>query len=304
MESMTGYGESHFNAEGISIVCSARSLNSRFLEVELDYPSELLWFKAASEAIIKRRFKRGRVEIVFQSAGALPSNINFNTDLISQYEKLVAQRVHKKNFNVDPRDFLHIPGFVERRVKDWRAYQNKFEFHLMRALLKMQRTRIAEGKRTVRACLTHVRYLKRILRRVVALQTQSHKKKMQTVRHRILNDYFGGQIAELQQPKNKVTENAMRVARQIWAENKEEILRALQNDLSEEIARISMHLDRMQAILKGNESVGRELEFYLQELQRETNTVGAKAQDSEIASLVVLMKTEIEKLREQARNLE
>ncbi|HRP70556.1 MAG TPA: hypothetical protein PLY93_13590 [Turneriella sp.] len=56
MESMTGYGESHFNAEGISIVCSARSLNSRFLEVELDYPSELLWFKAASEAIIQRRF--------------------------------------------------------------------------------------------------------------------------------------------------------------------------------------------------------------------------------------------------------
>jgi len=309
MESMTGYGESHFTAEGASIICSARSINSRFLEVEFFFPSEISWFKTQSESIIRRKFTRGRIEITFQSAGALPSDIIFNTDLISQYEKLVSQRLGKKKFALEPREFLSIPGFVEHRVKNWRAYQNKFEFHLMRALLKMQRTRLIEGRRIVRACLTHVRYLKRILRRVNTLQIQAHRRKSNTVRHRILNDFLSIQTndnvtASATSQKFKSGKGAMRVARQIWNDYKEEILRTVQNDLTEEINRIAGHLERMLKILKSNQSAGRELEFYLQELQRETNTIGAKAQDSEINSLVVLMKTEIEKLREQIRNLE
>ena len=65
IESMTGYGESHFSAEGVQIVCSARSLNSRFLEIELKYPDELGWFRSHSEEIIRKRFSRGRIEVAF-----------------------------------------------------------------------------------------------------------------------------------------------------------------------------------------------------------------------------------------------
>lgn len=300
MESMTGYGESHFSAEGVQIVCSARSLNSRFLDVELNFPEELHWFRTHSEELIRKRFKRGRIEVAFQSAGPMPVDVVFNTEIISQYERLISQRLGKKKFTLDPREFLNMPGFIERRVKNWRGYQGKFDFHLLRALIKMQRARIAEGKRTTRACLTHLRYLKRVQRQIGVLHTQSHRKKLIGVRHRILTDFFGVTEDFARSERG----NPVRIAKQIWSERKEEILRSVHSDLSEEISRIGMHIDRMLGIFKKNESAGRELEFFLQELQREANTIGAKAQDSEISSLVVLMKTEIEKLREQARNLE
>ncbi|MBX3720834.1 MAG: DUF1732 domain-containing protein [Turneriella sp.] len=311
MESMTGYGESHFSAEGVQIVCTARSLNSRFLDIDLNFPEELAWFRAHSEEIIRKRFKRGRIEISLQSAAPLPVDVVFNVDIISQYERFLSQRLGKKKFTLDPREFLNMPGFVERRVKDWRAYQGKFDFHLLRALIKMQRGRIAEGKRTTRACTTHLRYLARVQRQIGVLHAQSHRRKLNHIRHRILEDFFGQHGSETAatqshggRGRRAPAENTMRVAKLIWNERKDEILRSVHNDASEEISRIGMHIARMLQIFRKNESAGRELEFFLQELQREANTIGAKAQDSEINNLVVIMKTEIEKLREQVRNLE
>lgn len=307
MESMTGYGESHFSAEGVQIVCSARSLNSRFLDIELKYPEELSWFKAHSEEIIRKRFSRGRIEVAIQSASALPVDLVFNTEIIAQYEKFLAGRLGKKRFKLDPNEFLQVPGFIERRVKNWRSYQGKFDFHLLRALIKMQRSRAAEGKRTTRACLTHVRYLARVQRRLGFLHAQSHRKKIATLRHRIYSDFFGSSGEPIKAERDKTRGErgrTMQIARLIWTEKKEDILRSIHNDASEEISRIGMHIARMLEILKKSEAGGREIEFFLQELQRETNTLGAKAQDGEIASLAVLMKSEIEKLREQARNLE
>jgi uncharacterized protein (TIGR00255 family) len=305
MESMTGYGESHFSAEGVQIVCSARSLNSRFLDVELNFPEELAWFRAHCEEIIRKRFQRGRIEVAFQPAASLPVDVVFNTEIISQYERFLSQRLGKKKYSLDPREFLNMPGFVERRVKNWRSYQGKFDFHLLRALIKMQRGRTSEGKRTTRACLTHLRYLKRIQRQIGVLHAQSHRKKLIGVRHRILEDFFGAQALETQGNKSRLAgSNTMQVAKLIWNDKKDEILRSVHNDASEEISRLGMHTARMLEIFKKNHSAGRELEFFLQELQRETNTIGAKAQDAEINSLTVIMKTEIEKLREQVRNLE
>lgn len=307
MESMTGYGESHFSVEGVQIICSARSLNSRFLDIELHYPDELAWFKSHSEEIIRKRFSRGRIEITFAAAAPLPVDIAFNTEIIAQYERFLAQQLGKKKVSLEPRDFLQIPGLMERRVKNWRGYQGKFDFHLLRALIKMQRARIAEGKRTTRACLTHLRYLARIQRRIDVLHANSHKKKLAGLRHRIYNDLVNFSADAGRQEKDKAfgeRRRAMQISQLIWQDKKEEILRSVHNDASEEISRIGMHVARMLEIFRRKESAGRELEFFLQELQRETNTIAAKAQDSEINSLTVVMKTEIEKLREQVRNLE
>lgn len=308
MESMTGYGESHFTVEGVQIVCAARSINSRFLELELNFPAELWWFKSHAEEIIRKRFARGRIEVVFSSATPLPVDIVFNSELAAQFERYIAQQTGKKRVALEPRELLHLPGFLERRVKNWRQYQNKFDFHLLRALIKMQRARKAEGKRTARICLTHLRYLARIQRRVAVLLVQSQKKKHLALRHRIYADLisYSADHIKVEKDKSRVGEQrlAMQTAQIIWREHKEELLRLIHNDASEEISRIGMHITRMLEIFRRRESAGRELEFFLQELQREANTIAAKAQDSEINGLTVVMKTEIEKLREQVRNLE
>lgn len=305
---MTGYGESHFAVEGVQIVCAARSVNNRFLEVELNFPPELWWFKSHAEEIIRKRFARGRIEVIFSSAIPLPVDIVFNTELVSQFERYIAQQSGKKKVNLDPRELLHLPGFLERRVKNWRQYQNKFDFHLLRALIKMQRARKAEGKRTTRICLTHLRYLARIQRRIAILHAQSQKKKQLALRHRIYADLIShsADVAKAEKDRLRAAEErlAMQAAQIIWREHKDELLRLVHNDASEEISRVGMHITRMLEIFRRRESAGRELEFFLQELQREANTIAAKAHDSEINGLVVVMKTEIEKLREQVRNLE
>jgi len=299
---MTGYGESHFSAEGVQIVCAVRSLNSRFLDVDLDFPEELAWFRAHSEAIARRRFSRGKIEIAFQTAAQLPVDVIFNTEILAQYEKFLATRLKKKKVNLEPRDYIGIPGFFERRVKNWRTYQSKFDFHLMRALIKMERSRTTEGKRTVRECMTHLRYLARVQRQIGILQAQVHKKKLMSLRHRIYHEFFDmpGVVAD-GRPSMR---DKMQVANLIWTSKKDELVKAVHSDASEEISRIGMHIQKMLAIFRKKEAAGRELEFFLQELQREANTLGAKAQDGEISSLTVIMKTEIEKLREQVRNLE
>jgi uncharacterized protein (TIGR00255 family) len=307
MESMTGYGESHFSVEGVQLVCAARSVNSRFLDIELNYPPELSWFKSHTEEIIRSRFARGRIEVTFSSSVPLPVDIVFNADIITQYERFLAQQTGKKKLNLDPRDFLQLPGFVERRVKNWRSYQNKFDFHLLRALIKMQRARLAEGKHTTRICLTHLRYLARLQRRIGILHAQAYKKRQIGLRHRIYADLisFSTDPSRGEQEKFRGERKlAMQAAQLIWHERRDELLRLVHNDVSEEISRIGMHISRMVEIFLRKESAGRELEFFLQELQRETNTIASKAQDSEINSLTVVMKTEIEKLREQVRNLE
>jgi uncharacterized protein (TIGR00255 family) len=307
MESMTGYGESHFSVEGVQLVCAARSVNSRFLDIELNYPPELSWFKSHTEEIIRSRFARGRIEVTFSSSVPLPVDIVFNADIITQYERFLAQQTGKKKLNLDPRDFLQLPGFVERRVKNWRSYQNKFDFHLLRALIKMQRARLAEGKHTTRICLTHLRYLARLQRRIGILHAQAYKKRQIGLRHRIYADLISFSTDPSRDEKEKVRGErklAMQAAQLIWHERRDELLRLVHNDASEEISRIGMHISRMVEIFLRKESAGRELEFFLQELQRETNTIASKAQDSEINSLTVVMKTEIEKLREQVRNLE
>jgi len=307
IESMTGYGESHFSAEGVQIVCSARSLNSRFLEIELKYPDELGWFRSHSEEIIRKRFSRGRIEVAFQSASALPVDIVFNTDIVQQFEKFLAQQLRKKKVTIDPREFLNIPGFMERRVKNWRTYQSKFDFHLLRALIKMQRARVAEGKRTTRACMTHLRYLARVQRQIGVLHAQTYRKKVIALRHRIYSDFFrsldesGGETRGL---RHKQRDRTMQIARMIWNEKKDDFIRSVHNDASEEISRIGMHIARMLELFRSKKSAGREIEFFLQELQREANTIGSKAQDVDINTLTVIMKTEIERLREQVRNLE
>lgn len=307
MESMTGYGESHFTLEGAQLICSARSVNSRFLDVELQFPTELSWFKTHTEEIIRKRFSRGRIEVAIVSSAPLPVDIAFNTEIVAQYERFIAMQTGKKKVTIEPREYLQLPGFFERRVKNWRSYQNKLDFQLLRSLIKMQRARQAEGKRTTRICLTHLRYLARIQRRIGMLYTQSQKKKQMGLRHRIYADIISFSPDGVRSEKDRGRGErslAMQAAQLIWHERKEELLRLVHSDASEEISRIGMHIARMLDIFRRKASAGRELEFFLQELQREANTIASKAHDSEINGLTIVMKTEIEKLREQVRNLE
>jgi len=296
---MTGYGESHFTTEGVQFVCSARSLNSRFLDIELSFPAELDWFRAPAEQIIRTRFQRGRLEISLQPNAPLPVESVFNIAVLEQYEHFLQEHYGKKRIVLDPEQLIHIPGFIEKRIKNWRNYRGKFEFHLIRAVFKMQRARTNEGKRLAKACITHLRYCARINREIKRNYLQVHRVKVHRLRSRIYMDLFAEGGANIPSDRDRIG-----LARKIWSEKKDEILKSFHIDITEELDRIGIHISRMIALFKNKESVGRELEFYLQELQRETNTISSKAGDAEISRLCVTLKTEIEKLREQARNLE
>ncbi|MCS6972686.1 MAG: hypothetical protein NZL89_06640, partial [Leptospiraceae bacterium] len=237
---MTGYGESRFTLGGVQVVCSARSVNSRFLEVAVYCPEELAWFKPHCEEIVRSRFTRGQIEIAFIPAAPLPSELVFNNDILTQYEKFLAQKLGKKKVVVPPQDYLHIPGFVEKKARDWRSYRSKLDFHLLRALIKMQHARRAEGKRTVRICLTHLRYLNRLLRRIAVLSAQAQKKRVLALRHRIYRDLLGYSRSEAEFTAESVSAAERRLivqaAQAIWQQRREELVRLVSYDASEEIS--------------------------------------------------------------------
>lgn len=295
MESMTGFGESSFTLENVRFFFRIRSLNNKFLEIECKIPDSLGWLNPIIESHIRNKFKRGKIEILLEADKSLPVEYLMSSSVISSYEKLFQGYYSKKKFQLSPEIIANLPGLIEQKTKDWRSARSKFEFYFLRAMLKLQRARISEGKRIGLWSLRTIQKLTRLNRKVKQLNIQSVKKRAISTKRKL----FDVMTSE----KSPATGGEIALWMKLWKEKKEEILFYLNADTSEELNRVQSHCTKLAQMFGGKEAAGREVEFYLQELLREVNTLVAKSDEIEIIQTGIVMKTEIEKLREQARNL-
>ena len=199
-----------------------------------------------------------------------------------------------------PLDVLvNIPGAIEVRSKDWRSFESRFEFYYLRALIRCQRMRIREGKKISQWLRGRVRLLSRLNQKIAILQKRAEKNQVKKLRHNYLNLQ-----QEIHGKKKKNPDaNIVQGNRKIWSEIKEDIISRYYTDVTEEIERLNMHLPEVLTTSEGDDETGRRLEFYFQEILREVNTMTSKTGDGEINQLGIQMKIEIEKIREQIRNI-
>jgi uncharacterized protein (TIGR00255 family) len=287
IRSMTGFARRERQGAWGTLSCELRTVNHRYLEVSLRLPDELKALDNEIRQVIAASLRRGKVDanIYLKSAAgnqrALELDLNLLNEVIGRVQE-VRERL-QDTAAVSPLDLLRWPGVVREAETDAAPIIAAALELAREALSELNETRQREGQR--------IREL--LLARCTAMraQTQSVKLRLPEVSQR-LRERIKDRITQLgMAPDNERLEQEL-------------VMYAHKMDVDEELDRLVGHLDEVEAALNSSEPAGRRLDFLMQELNREANTLSSKSQDSETTKAAVDMKVMIEQMREQIQNVE
>ena len=291
IKSMTGYGRVEALYEGRNIVVEAKSVNHRFLEIAIRLPAALYPLEMEYKKKIGERFKRGRIDVSIrlEGEGADTSKVNLNIEIARDYFDVLTRL--KNEFNIQEsislknlisfRDIFTPPAETQLDAD----FLNSVEKTLQEALSMLVNMRQDEG----------ISLFSDMQMRLRAIQET-----MQTIRLRAPQVVLEYQKRLSDRIKELTAGFELDAARLV----QEVAIMADRCDITEEIVRMQSHIGQFEALLQSDEAEGRKIDFLLQEMNREINTVGSKGNDVEIARLVIEAKSELGKLREQAQNIE
>ncbi len=290
--SMTGHGQAHSHEGPYGVTTEIRTVNSRYRKLVLRVPEGYASLEPRVEPIIREYFRRGTVYVtVFIERQAVETDYQLNLVALSSYRRQLAQWLSCDESQVPWQPLVTLPGAVELAPSVWLDEPRLWplvERTLHGACRQVQRMRHAEGQTMAQHLLESCRAISTELQAVRARAPEV----LQNYRQRLL-DRINKYLSEYQ-----VELVAADLVREVG-------LFAEKVDISEEIARLESHLQRFESLLSTEqESPGRKLEFVIQEMLREANTMGAKANDAQMAHHVVEIKTHIERLREMVQNVE
>ena len=291
--SMTGYGMASAQKDDFTVSVEIRTVNHRFLDLHVRVSREYLFLEGEIQKAVRRVLDRGRVEVnvSVQHTGLAAFFVNEN--LLKGY--MEAGEKLKKNFNVqgelDIKTLLGLPGILQNRDSlpaETTGVLSELTDACMRdALSGVLRMRQQEGDSLRADILNNLNAIENGVARIQELSVTSAadiQKKMQDRLQQLLPE-IGGSI------------DPQRLAQEV-------ALLADKADICEEIARLKSHVDQYHSLMDSEEKTGKKLDFLLQELHRETNTILSKSGNLEIARHAIAIKTDIEKLREQVQNVE
>lgn len=292
LKSMTGYGHGEAVISGKKITVELKAVNHRFCEVVLRLPRSLMSLEDRMKRLIQSQISRGRVDcfLGIEKCGPDPSMaVKVDKDLAAAYYK--AMKELQETLEVEGKIKLkHLTGLqgvmtLEEDAKDveewWPAIQEAMESALA-GLIKM---RAVEGEQLG----------KDLWKRVG--QIANHNVKIRSRAPFVIEDYRARLTTRLDDFMKGAGLDMERIAA-------EAALFAERANITEETVRLDSHISQVYACLDTAEPVGRKLDFLLQEMNREINTIASKANDLEISRLSIEVKSELEKLREQIQNIE
>jgi len=291
MRSMTGYGRGQSIQNGNKFSVELNSVNRKQSDVVVTLPRELSEMEPRVRDVINSEVTRGRLTVVI-AAHYNPTSVQriaLDTALARTYhEAMVAlQKELGAPGEVSIETVLRAPGVVrvvENEVPVEEAWP-QIESALREALSDLVAMREREGKHLAKDLIKRLKMVREAVRKIRQLSPNVMKKYRQSLHERIQRAGI-----EMSLDDERLT--------------KEVIFFAEKSDVTEELTRLESHFAQFAHQLRRNEPVGRTLEFISQEIAREFNTLGAKANDVEISQLVVLCKSEMEKIREQIQNIE
>ena len=292
VRSMTGFGHGEVEANSTRVTAEIRSLNGRFCEVSVRLPRGVATLETGVIEAVQKRVKRGRVNvnIAAQEAANGAVALVVDTDLARQYRNLLA-RLKAELGLAGEVDLSLVAGLsdVVRRDADERDLEVQrplIEAAVEAALDEMICMREAEGTRLAQDLAERCERLVRLVETIERATAGRADARMERLRER---------LAQLVAPGTPLDPQRLELEVALLAER---------SDVVEELVRLRSHIEGFMATLSGGGDMGRRLGFLLQEIQREVNTIGAKAADVEVSGLTVEVKEEVERLREQVQNLE
>jgi uncharacterized protein (TIGR00255 family) len=288
MKSMTGYGEASSQIRGTRVTVQVRSLNHRHLDLQLRAPREYLSFEEEIRKVIRQKISRGRLDVFINRSQAKGQSrrLELDEELLGQYLTAVRQAKGKYQLSGDFSVSLlsSIPDlFQVREVEVNAAAERQGVFKILdAALTRLERAREREGRQLKSDMQSQVRHLKRI-----SIFLESRASEIGTRLQKVVVT-----------PKDR--ESAPRTDRDV-ADAANWILKG---DINEEVVRLKSHVEALARVLGEREPVGKKVDFLLQEVQRELNTISSKVPHLPVVQLVLEGKERVEKIREQTQNIE
>ena len=293
IRSMTGYGRADVSGARLAVSVECKSVNHRHLDIALKLPRLLAPFEPDARRLIQAAAQRGRVDVsvtATPAAGTMLNPLTLNTEQAREDMTAAKHLADDLNLPGGPRLELLLgqPGVLAREEQTTASPEEAsrlLEQALSQALADLVARRETEGK----ALCQEMFALHEALAAQVALMAARAPLAVER-RSARLRERMETLLGEAHLDEARL---AMEVA--VWAER---------TDISEELARLRAHLDQFSTLLDEGGAVGRTLDFLIQEINREVNTVGSKADDLQISQAVIAAKSTLEKLREQVQNLE
>jgi len=290
--SMTGYGAARAKSRRVAVEVEARSVNSRSLKVTFRTPAILSAKEPDLEALVRKKVARGSVALGVKLQLLRPEDVvRVNAGVVEGFAKAIAA-LRKKGLVEGPltaEAVAALPGSLESAAdqplleEDWRAVRGAVESAL-RALDAMRTREARHLVKDLRAIARRMRANLAKIRRRAPTVVKEYAARLKERVEMLLQ----GAAAPL---------DAVTLAREV-------AVYAERSDVAEEVTRLSAHLDEFDRYLGSDGEVGRTLDFLAQEMLRETNTIGSKSQDVEIARAVIALKSDVDRLKEQVQNLE
>ena len=288
--SMTGYGRGEAQNEQVKVFAEIKTVNHRFCEYTIRMPRQLLFLEEKVKKKANEYIRRGRVEIFITVEGEslVSKNVKIDWDLADQYVRLMDEVKGKYNLesSITLQDMLQLESiFLTEEVP---TVPVDLEMLLMEsikvALEKLKHMRVQEGRELAQDLQNQLKKLAKIIEEVKNYAPS------------VVEQYKSRLAIKLSELTDGLIEDSRIVT--------EAAIFADKCDINEELTRLESHVQQFSGTLENGEPIGRKLDFLVQEMNREVNTIGSKANDSTITKEVVEMKSLLEKLKEQVQNIE
>jgi uncharacterized protein (TIGR00255 family) len=297
IKSMTGFGQAYYEDDFLSCKVEVKSVNHRFLDLHARLPNDLSSLELRIRRIVQSKARRGRIDLCLNIERNDTLSFNVNTCLLRSYLTILEQLKRDFGFlgEVDVVQLLRIPGIV-----------NLNSLQLSGQALKQLEDGIGEA---VSRALDHLDQMKSEEGRSLRIDLLKRLDFMERELNKIKERAQGRTLAYQQHLQTRLTEMFKEIAIDPSRLLQEALLYAERSDISEEITRLQSHIDQCKTLLDSVEDTGKTLDFILQEMNREANTIlskttGGAGSGLEITSSGVSIKAEIEKVREQIQNVE
>lgn len=291
--SMTGHGEAHRHAENLVVAVEVRTINNRYFKLSVRAADNYASLEPLIEDVVRQQVRRGTVQVTLRvDRRPSPDDYQLNEVVLGSYRRQL-EAMHERLHIGEPvrlETLLSLPGVVNEKFAHDDAVESEWpviQQALTEALGNLDRMRREEGKAMSVDLLAQCEVLAAELvgvERRTPVVVEKYRVRITEKLNKLLSE-LGVSV----QPADVIREVGLFADR---------------SDIAEEVVRLKSHLEQFAAIMKEPDSVGRKLDFLIQEMFRETNTIGSKSNDADISKHVVEMKTAIERMREMIQNVE
>ena len=290
IKSMTGFGRSKLVKNYREYQVEIRAVNHKYSDITIKMPRNLSYLEDCIRTIILNKIKRGKIDvfITFENYSKDGKKIQINKEIAKNYIQTLKELAQEEKIqsNIEVTDIAKLPDVLTvKSIEDEESIKAEVSIAVEEALEKLIAMRKAEGEKISKDLLKRMQSIDAKIKEISEFSTG------------LINQY----VVKLEERVKELLKteeiDKTRIAQEV-------VIYADKCSIEEEITRLNSHISQFTNLIKTEEAIGKKMDFIIQEMNRETNTIGAKSNSLEITNRVIDIKTQLEDIREQIQNIE